>query len=253
MSDRWIDLEGLVNVRCLGGLPTVDGRTTRPGVLLRGDDPIAATAADVETLVQRRNVALVVDLRSDEEHEAIPHCPVTAAGARRVRVPVVDRTLMAKTFTADASLRGDAAVRWMGEAYLAMNEIAVDHLRTILAALATTGGDGAAYVHCAAGKDRTGVVVAHLLALAGVDRATIVADYAMTDARMARVVAAMRRRAGNPLDEAPRPPVLQQAPAGAMEVFLDGFTARHGDTASWLLAAGTPADHIDAWRERFVY
>lgn len=251
MTDRWIDLEGLVNVRCLGGLPTADGRVTRPGVLLRGDDPVAATAADVATLVEDRSVALVVDLRSDEEHEAIPHCPVTAAGARRVRVPVVDQTLMAKTFTADASLRGEAAVRWMGEAYLAMNEIAVAHLRAILAALATTT-DGAAYVHCAAGKDRTGVVVAHLLALAGVERETIVADYALTDARMAGVIAAMRRRAGNPLDERPRPPVLQQAPAGAMEVFLDGFTARHGDTEAWLLAAGTPQEHIAAWRARFV-
>lgn len=251
MSNRWLDLQGLANVRCLGGLPTVDGRTTRPNVLLRGDDPVAATAGDVDHLVRGRGIALVVDLRSDEEHAAIPACPVTGAGARRLRVPVVDQMLMAKTFTADASLQGDEAVRWMADAYLAMNDRAAHHLVRILGEVVATD-DGPAYVHCAAGKDRTGVVVAHLLALAGVPREVIVADYALTDVRMPRVVEAMRRRKGNPLDEAPRPPILQQAPAAVMAAFLDGFAARHGDVGSWLAAAGAPADHVDAWRERFV-
>ena len=63
----WIELEGAVNVRDVGGLPTVDGRTTRPGVLLRSDNLQDLSAADVTRLVDELGLRTVVDLRSTGE------------------------------------------------------------------------------------------------------------------------------------------------------------------------------------------
>ena len=63
----WIELEGAANVRDVGGLPTVDGRTTRPGVLLRADNLQDLTEADVRRLVDDLRVRTVLDLRSTGE------------------------------------------------------------------------------------------------------------------------------------------------------------------------------------------
>ena len=98
---RWLPLAGLANPRCLGDLPTVDGGRTRPGVLLRSDDPVGCTAADVRHLVDELALALVVDLRSPEEHADGGACPLETAGVRRLRVPLLDRETMATIFAGD--------------------------------------------------------------------------------------------------------------------------------------------------------
>lgn len=61
---RWIDLEGAVNVRDLGGLATVDGGTTRFGRIYRSDNLQGLTERDVELLVEELKLRHVIDLRS---------------------------------------------------------------------------------------------------------------------------------------------------------------------------------------------
>ena len=66
----WIDLEGAVNVRDLGGLPTEDGSHTAVGRLLRADNLQELSPSDVRRLVQDLGLTLVVDLRSSAELES---------------------------------------------------------------------------------------------------------------------------------------------------------------------------------------
>ena len=75
---RWIELDGVVNMRDLGGLPTRDGRTTREGRLIRSDNLQDLSEGDVRHLVEVLGVTDVVDLRSHVEHE------VTGAGPLRI-------------------------------------------------------------------------------------------------------------------------------------------------------------------------
>ena len=122
----------------------------------------------------------------------------------------------------------------------------VDSMRAIARA------EGAVLVHCAAGKDRTGVVVAIALDAAGVDRDTIVADYLATreriDAIMARLVSSATYRAEleghEPQRHAPRP--------GTMERVLELVDQRFGGSVAWLAAHGLRVPDLERLRRRLA-
>ena len=111
---------------------------------------------------------------------------------------------------------------------------------------------GAVLVHCAAGKDRTGVVVALALAAAGVSRDAVVADYVATgyrlEAVLARLLASPTYAAdldGTPADvHRPRPQTMQR--------FLQLLDQRFGGSAGWLAAVGFSTDELAALRRRLV-
>ena len=67
MTDRWIELDGIVNMRDLGGLPTREGGRTASGRLIRSDNLQDLTEADVQHLVEELGVTDVVDLRTETE------------------------------------------------------------------------------------------------------------------------------------------------------------------------------------------
>ena len=139
----------------------------------------------------------------------------------------------------------------MAEAYLQVVASAGAAIAGVVAEIAALGS-GPALIHCAAGKDRTGITIALLLAAAGVRPEAVVADYAHTDGRMTAIVAAMRDRAGVPFDDSPRPSFLLRAPARTMELFLEGFARDHGDVGAWLSSHGVTGADLDRWRRRFV-
>jgi protein-tyrosine phosphatase len=78
LKNRWIDLDGAVNVRDLGGIPTRDGGVTRHGRILRADNLQGLTPADVARLVGELKVRHVVDLRSTAEVMLEGPGPLTA-------------------------------------------------------------------------------------------------------------------------------------------------------------------------------
>ena len=108
-----------------------------------------------------------------------------------------------------------------------------------------------ALFHCAAGKDRTGVIAALLLDVLGVADATIVADYVLTDHALADILARLRqagpyvRMLADSTDEDQRPL------AEAMQSFLDWFH-EHGGAAAWLTLRGVPSEEIEAFRADLI-
>jgi protein-tyrosine phosphatase len=177
----WIELEGAVNVRDLGDLPTEDGQKTARARLLRADNLQDLSAADVTKLVRDIGVTTVVDLRSTNELEAEGPAPLDAvAGVRHARHPVLPEVGANTDVIADALLARDRLdkSRYPQDPvcghYLGYLEDRPDQVVGALRSIAHAGG--AAVIHCAAGKDRTGVVVALALTVAGVPAPAVVAD-----------------------------------------------------------------------------
>ncbi|MCU1674777.1 MAG: protein tyrosine/serine phosphatase [Frankiales bacterium] len=240
---RWLELDGAVNVRDLGGLRTDDGRTTRPGVVLRSDNLQALSDADLERL-RALDVRTVVDLRTPTEVEQEGPGPLVAAGMRHVNLDLIPSWGAERAVPHEQREEGDLSHFYLG--YLDDAPYAVvQALREIAC------GAGATVVHCAAGKDRTGVVCALALVVAGVPREDVVADYALTGERIEliydRLVGAvsyaddLRTRA---LDDM-RPHAL------SMRHFLDRLDERGGPLA-WLTEHGFGPDEQAALRERLV-
>jgi protein-tyrosine phosphatase len=182
----WIELEGACNVRDLGGLPTVDGRVTRSGVLLRADNLQDLTPADLAVL-DRHGVRTVVDLRTSVEIELTGAGPLKATDIRHHHMDLVPAGLGGREQLLERAIpdetAGDHAVDHQYIDYINHAPQAVADALRILA----DPNAGAVLVHCAAGKDRTGVIVAVALSLVGVRRDAVVADYARSVERIAAI------------------------------------------------------------------
>ena len=135
----------------------------------------------------------------------------------------------------------------MAEGYVHLLELGAPAFATAVDALVIEGGTPALF-HCSAGKDRTGVLAALLLDLAGVEHDAIVADYAQTADRMEAVFGRLRGAEwfARLSDEVPA--FVLDAQASTMEKFLAALTERWGDAAGYLQFAGVADDSVDLAR-----
>jgi protein-tyrosine phosphatase len=253
----WIELEGAVNVRDLGGLATVDGGETAGGRLLRGDNLQELSASDVARLVRDIGLTTVVDLRSTAELRAEGAAPLQAVdGVRHVHLPVLPEQDRPPAWSPDALLtRADAdRSRYPADPvcghYLGYLE---DRPDQVVAALRTIAGSaGPVLVHCAAGKDRTGVVVAVALSAVGVRPEAIVTDYAATGERTDALIERLRRSPTYASDINSKPAAEHQPRPGTMAAFLQQVTARYGGTRRWLAGHGFTGGDLSLLRGKLL-
>ena len=241
---RWIDLEGAVNVRDLGGLPTEDGRETVSARLLRGDNLQELSPSDITTLVGI-GVITVVDLRSRAEQVSEGPAPLgQVPGVRHAHHPVLAEVGSATDVVADALLARDRD-RYPSDPtcghYLGYLE---DRPAQVVGALRSVAqGEGAALVHCAAGKDRTGVVTALALRAAGVRPEAVIADYAATGERTQAILDRLRRSPTYADDINSKPAGSHRPRPETMAAFLEQVDARYGGVTQWLARHGfSPGD-----------
>jgi hypothetical protein len=109
---------------------------------------------------------------------------------------------------------------------------------------------GAALVHCAAGKDRTGVVVALALAAAGVRPQAVVDDYAATGERTEAILNRLRRSPTYARDIDSKPVEAHRARAETMTAFLEQMDSRYGGVTRWLTDHGLSAGDLDLLRAK---
>ena len=253
MTVGWIDLEGAYNVRDLGGLAVAGGGRTRHDVLLRSDALDQLSAADVERLVDGVGLAHVVDLRSAGERHERGRGRLGATGVRYTEVEVIGPDDLARRAEARAAAfaRAEPAARIIADGYVELLDIGAPAFGAAFAAIAAPGGTPA-LVHCAIGKDRTGVLTAVLLDAAGVERDEIVADYALTGGRMAPIIERwMVERTSAGMTEQLAAFTASAAPE-TMEQLLDALHERWGGGAAYLEAAGQPAGLVASWREQLA-
>ncbi len=249
MRPDWLDLDGTANTRDVGGLPTTDGRRTLSRRLIRSDNLQDLSPGDVRLLIESYGVAAIADLRAELEVRAGGPGPMT----REPQVAVAQLSLFPTPRSGEPDVppweRRPTTGRGFSGLYL---EFLAERPDSVLAALRMIAHtDGAAVVHCTAGKDRTGVVTALALADAGVERTAIVADYAASadryDALMNRLATSMGTR-GPSLAAT----VKHRPKAVTMERFLDALAGEAGGVGPWLAAHGwTAADH-QALRRKLV-
>jgi protein-tyrosine phosphatase len=253
----WIDLDGAVNVRDLGGLPTDDGRQTAPGVLLRSDNLQDLSPADVARLVDGIGLTTVLDLRSNAETESEGPGPLDAMpSVTHLHLSVLPEVGRRTDVVAEALLlrREKDRARYLDDAmcghYLGYLEDRPDAVSGAVRAIADA--PGAVIVHCAAGKDRTGVVIALALTAVGVPADAVVADYAATDEKLEAI---LRRLVGSRTYESdlkgsaidrhrPRPET--------MKAFLSQVQARYGGVVPWLADHGLEAGDLQRLRAKLL-
>ena len=197
LEQQLVGLTGVSNARQLGGYKTEDGRTVKENVLIRSGALAGATAEDLAILTDEYNVKLIIDLRSADDFEKRPDPAFNDAVI--VNVPVWDEALNALPLTEFMALMGEFSGEpgmadlelyrrgLMGvddELYIKQtfqNDISLAGFREFIdLLLAQEEGTGILY-HCSSGKDRTGSATAILLTLLGVDRETVLQDFAMTN------------------------------------------------------------------------
>jgi protein-tyrosine phosphatase len=243
-TPQWLPLDGAVNAR-----------RVIPGVLLRADNLQSLSAEDVRRLVEEESLEVVLDLRTDTEVRSEGPGPITTEPAVRIE----HRSLYPDS---GGNTDLDAAVKPWGredeqglpdetpvvQAYVSYlrrrPDSIVGSVRTIARA------EGAVLVHCAAGKDRTGVVVAVTLDAAGVDREVIVSDYLATEER---IHAIFDRLLSSPTyrDELKDTYPATHAPvAETMQRVLALLDEGFGGSAAWLTAHGLGEADLERLRRR---
>jgi hypothetical protein len=218
-ADRAVPFRLVFNVRDLGGLVTSDGRTVRRGLVFRADGVHRLDGDDLEA-ARAMGLRTVIDLRTEAE--------VGRGRFPADRYPVAWHHLpvLRRIWSDDELVAGTDAAEFLRDRYL---DMLADGGPSIAAAITLVADGAPALFHCAAGKDRTGVVAAVLLGLLGVPDDDIVADYHASAAAMGAFVDWLTVEFPEALDAmTSQPPEYLEAPTEAMHGFLAEVEARHG-------------------------
>jgi len=230
---RAVRLDGAFNVRDLGGVPLGRRGHTTFGHVFRSDALDELSPADEKTLLDTLGIATIIDLRAPAESGGdgladARHFP----GLQTYSCPIVPN----ERIGAEAFPAGDAVA--IGDLYVDYVENRGQVLATVIETTATSVLAGRPVLfHCAAGRDRTGVVAAVVLALLGVRDTAIMDDYLASNEGAALVTA---RLAANPLYGGQPTPQRGVADPRSMRRLLRWFRAHYPVPTDWAIEAGIP-------------
>lgn len=231
---RHITVPQMYNMRDLGGLPTHTGQMTPHGVFWRGDSPHHA-AAQVRDILLQHQITTVIDMRQSDECAKYPNPLIHDTEIHYIHVPLLVG-------------RGDTlAITTLRDFYVHIIDMRQSAIATVLNACATA--PAGVYFHCQLGKDRTGIISALLLLLAGVAEGTVIADYAETTNRLHPLVTKL---------QAERPPHIPEdayiellsAHPDTMQHLLTHIRTQYGDIAGYLASIDLAPTHIDTLRAK---
>ena len=243
---RVVPLFAVHNFRDLGGYPTSDGRETRWRTLFRADGLYRLTADDA-LQVMGLGVRTVVDLRTENEVKTRGKFPVDEHDVRYHHLAIIDAT-WGETATPEI----DDVVEFLVWAYRAMLAEASPRFADAIRLLAATDTLPAVF-HCAAGKDRTGLLSALVLGSLGVADDFIAADYGLTERAMRRLIAWANQHHPELADVyAKMPPRFAAADPRAMRVILSDISAAHGSVRGYVREIGVSDEVIDTLSQRLL-
>ncbi len=237
--DRYITLEGSYNIRDVGGYATRDGRRVRWRRLLRSDSLHALTPTSQKVL-RDHDLRTIIDLRRPSETARKPNVFATVAGVDYRNMPLFDDRA-ADTVDAPAETLEELSVRYV--------DMCQAQFGAILNTVAATA-DAPLLVHCAVGKDRTGLVVALTLGALGVAPETIAQDYALSYARLEPLFV-LERSEISP-ERLARYERMIQSPREAMEHVLAHIDARYGGIEAYIATLGLGAPQVERLRSELL-
>jgi protein-tyrosine phosphatase len=247
-ADRILDWDGVINARDSGGLATAAG-TIRRGGLVRSGVLNNLTPTGVAALTEL-GVRTVVDVRNaDEIADHWDRYPLREH-------PVVGYRNMPFRAGLDEERREKLHAAWdAAQSRDEMNRLDLEYNHAGIAGIVGAIADappGGVLVHCHAGKDRTGVVVALTLSAVGVSDEDIADDYALTQLSMAPIMEEWFAYIGATDDERPRLWTLADPSREAMLGTLQHLHERYGGARAYLLAAGVTEEQLERLRDRLV-
>jgi protein-tyrosine phosphatase len=225
--ERRITLSGATNFRDIGGYETADGRQTRWRTVFRADGLSRLSDEDLE-VVSALGITTVIDLRTSFELEQ-GRFPVEQVPVGFHHFPLLDEMPDPDRFKMVPGM--------LGHQY---KEMARDAAGQISGALKVLVDEGSlpAVVHCTAGKDRTGVVVAVLLSLLGVPDETIVDDYVRSAEAMTQLRAKLIARYPEGRETIESADEMFAARPEYMWGLLEDLRAEYGSIGGYAEAAG---------------
>jgi protein tyrosine/serine phosphatase len=246
VTERTLVWDGCVNVRDLGGHPTPGGPTAFHAVV-RADTIDRLTDAGWQALVDY-GIRRVIDLRTPGERDGGP--------PEGLQLEVVNESVLP-----DLSWEGWAELNELADRApdgVAANELVyvefLERFREAFSRAVRHVADaprGGVLVHCQGGKDRTGLVAALLLRLAGVAHEDIAADYSLSRQNLSAFLDEWIDAAQDDAQRARRAR-LSESPAESMIRVLETIEQRHGDVAGYLRDAGLDDETIERARRRLL-
>jgi protein-tyrosine phosphatase len=252
VADRLIELDGPANFRDVGGYETDHGMLVRTGRVFRSDSLSFMSDADVRHVTEVLGLRSVIDLRAGNEVERFSHGPLETLESMPVQVwhvPIVDETRREhEGRDSDAWANGDVVP--LADLYLMMLDRFGHRFTAVLELIAAADHQPVVF-HCAAGKDRTGLVAMLILGLLGVDPEIIAADYALTHERMPVLLERHQARArdGGVAEIAQQKWAVD---AVAMRAVIERLMTDHGSIEGYVLAHGLAPEAIGGLRESLL-
>jgi len=236
--ERQIRIDGLSNLRDVGGYPTVDGRHIRWRTLLRSGS-LHGASPDTERRLREEGVRTIIDLRRPEEVKDRPDISFSAHAVEYLNVPLYDIT-----FATDPAIRSQEAM---------LCRVVDQHQQGIARAVQTiAGSQPATLVHCTGGLHRTGLVTAFCLAVAGVPEEVIAEDFALSEAYLGPALEEARQRmiarGGSP----ERAQWFAASKPETMRHTLAHVDQTYGGVSAYLSAAGVTQAQQEALRAMLV-
>lgn len=230
-----LDWPDCLNVRDLGGLPTSDGRRIARGALIRSDNLTRLTPAGV-AVVRAAGLSRIVDVRTDRECEQFP-TPFAGDPLHR------NRPLYRHDDPYDPELSLD-------QTYIAGLDRRPELYAAAVEAIASAPA-GAVLVHCHMGKDRTGMIIALALGVAGVPAAVITADYARVGERLRDHLAELQAAVADPTARAQLAEEFSSRPETMIAV-LDHLDREYGGSEAYLRQGGLGDETLARLRARLL-
>lgn len=248
LQPRDLAWEGCLNVRELGGLPTRDGGETQLGAVVRADSVRQLSDDGWQSLVDH-GVRTVVDLRGHDERADDPpvELPVEV-----VHVPFFESSddewhEMAAELDAAVKVAPDVSTATR-DVYLIFLERFRGNIAAAVRAVAHAPAGGVV-IHCAGGKDRTGLLSAFLLHVAGVADDEIAADYALSEERLRPRHEEWFEAAASE-EELERLRRIARTPAASMSGVFAELERRYGGVEPYLRGAGVTEEELELVRAR---
>ncbi|MCR2807773.1 tyrosine-protein phosphatase [Paenibacillus soyae] len=250
VAERVVPLKGALNFRDMGGYRAGDGRSVKWGKLFRSADLSRLTEEDLAYLASLQ-LAWICDLRSDAELAVSPSPPIGSAVNEQLSFLASanpEEMMSAQSLTVDI-------LAHMNRGMVGNTALTAEYFRRLLQR------EGAPTLfHCAAGKDRTGFIASVVLQALGVDRDTILEDYAMTNDfserfRSAMIGSAQAEQHSAMLAKLPSEVIeaLMAAKPAYLAASFEEIDARYGSFEGyWRQGLGLSAEELELLRGYYL-
>jgi protein-tyrosine phosphatase len=236
---RHIPFEAVHNFRDIGGYRARDGAFVQRDLIYRADGLYRLSSTDMD-IIRRINIRTVIDLRTENELQEHGTFPQDDHPVDFHNVPLMD-VVWEKSDLPDL----DNDVDFLVWGYRDILKDAHDRFAKAFDLVARHEAPPVVY-HCAAGKDRTGLLTMLLLGALGVSRDDIVHDYALSVEAMKRLHEwAVRTYPDRANELSDVPSFFLAADPRAMHAIIDDFTAGHDDFADAVIAYGISEESVE--------